>query len=314
MLKSVLRYAEYAAFRLVAALVRALPLDAASDIMGFLWRTIAPHTSRQKRALDHIGAAFPHMGLAERRNLSLRMWDNLGRTAAESLCLDRIIADPARLDNQAQQTVERMRDDGKGGILVSLHMGNWEITILPTLLAGMPIMSAYQRIKNPLVDAYVRRNRSRLYPAGLHAKGARTGRLLYDFVAKGGHVGLLVDHRDVRGVPIRFFGRDAMTSLFPAALALRLGVPLAVGRTVRTKGARFRIEAEVVDFQPSGDDENDAIELTQAYYSIFETWIRERPEQWMWIHERWRTRQPADSTDRTQAEPLERAARSGRSL
>ena len=314
MLKSVILYAEFAALRLVAALVRVLPLDTASGIMGYLWRTIAPHTSRQKRALDHIGAAFPHMGLRERRNLSLRMWDNLGRTAAESLCLDRIIADPTRLDNQAAKTVDLMRDDGKGGILVSLHMGNWEITILPTLLAGMPIMSAYQRIKNPLVDAYMRRNRSQLYPAGLYAKGARTGRLLYDFVAKGGHVGLLVDHRDVRGVPIRFFGRDAMTSLFPAALALRLGVPLAVGRTVRTQGARFRIEAEVVDFQPTGDSEKDAIALTQAYYSIFEDWIREKPEQWMWIHERWRVRQGVGDTDRAQAEPLERTARPGRSL
>lgn len=271
-------------------MMMALPLETASWLMGAIWRAVAPHTHRHARALRHLQIAFPEKSDAQRNQIALAMWDNMGRTAAESLCIDKLLNDPSRFDDRTGDVCMRVRDNGKGAVLISLHMGNWEVAAMPGLIYDLQPMGVYQRIRNPLVDAYVRARRHKLYPAGLIAKSREATRTLYEHAVAGGHICMLADHRQADGIEVQFFGQPAMSLPYPAAVALRLDIPLIVGRTVRLDGVRFALEAEEIPLVRTGDRKRDTVAVTQAVQAVFERWVRDNPGQWMWTHQRWRVR------------------------
>lgn len=167
-----LRYrAEYMALRLVVALVRIVPLDVGANISAKAWRLIAPFDRRHQRALDNLAIAFPEKTLKERQAIALAMWENLGRVMAETMQIDRILADPTRIEIASQNIHSRYKDKLGPAIGVSLHMGNWELAIWPFTLAGNNPAAVYRTVKNPYVDEYVREARKILYPGGLLGKG-----------------------------------------------------------------------------------------------------------------------------------------------
>src|SRR5262245_20599945 len=191
-----LRYRiEYLALRLIAALVRVVPLDVGGSISAKAWRLIAPYDRRHQRALDNLAIAFPEKSPKEREAIALGMWENLGRVMAETMQIDRIIADPGRIEIVSHKVHDRYRDKPGAAIGVSLHMGNWELAVWPMTIAGNNPAAVYRTVKNPYVDRYLRRLRKDLYPGGLLGKGGingsieegqRTARLIMDFVRKGG--------------------------------------------------------------------------------------------------------------------------------
>src|ERR1700704_5927044 len=159
-----LRYRiEYVALRAIVALVRAPPLDAGVQFSGKAWRSIAPLGRRHQRALDNLAIAFPQKTPRERRAIALAMWENLGRVMAETMQIDRILADPARIEIVSQNIHRRYKDKLGSAIGVSLHMGNWELAIWPFTLAGNNPAAVYRTVKNPYVDAYLREMRKVLY-------------------------------------------------------------------------------------------------------------------------------------------------------
>ena len=187
-----LRYrAEYVALRLVAALVRAVPLDVGVNVSAKAWRLIARFDRRHQRALDNLAIAFPEKTPQERQAIALAMWENLGRVMAETMQIDRIIADPARIEIVSQNIHGRYKDKLGAAIGVSLHMGNWELATWPFTLAGNNPAAVYRTVKNPYVDRYLRELRKDLYPGGLLGKGRdreegqTTARLIMDFVRDG---------------------------------------------------------------------------------------------------------------------------------
>ncbi len=108
----------------------------AASISARIWRTLAPYQRRHKRALENLAIAYPEKTPEEREKIALRMWDNLGRVMAETMQIDRIIADPARMEIAGRHVFERYRGRLGPVIGVSLHMGNWEFAIWPLTLAG----------------------------------------------------------------------------------------------------------------------------------------------------------------------------------
>lgn len=279
---------EYAGFRLVAAIVRLMPLDAASAVMGRLWRWLAPMTERHARALDHLRLALPEKSDFERRRIADRMWDNLGRVFAETLLLKRLVAEYGTRIEESVEALDAFRDAGRGRlVLVSLHMGNWETCILPATRRGFNPIGVYRQVNNPLIDRYLREERERVFPAGLMSKGHQTAKRLLDHLRSHGSIGIIGDIREPRGVDVRFFGETASATHFPAMLARHCGVPLVVGRCVRTRGANFRIETRLVDYPVSEDRKADVLAATQAVHDVFEDWIRDEPGQWMWTQRKW---------------------------
>jgi len=225
------------------------------------------------------------------------MWENLGRVMAETMQIDRIIADPARIEIGNRSIHERYRNKLGSAIGVSLHMGNWELAIWPFTLAGNNPAAVYRTVKNPYVDAYLRRLRRNLYPGGLLGKGRmdggieegqKTARLIMDFVRQGGRLGLVCDLHDRTGLAVPFFGKPAKSVTIPAIIARRVGARIWMARCLRVgKQCRFRIELKELKVPRTANAADDVKWITTQMQKQFEAWVRDAPEQWSWNNRRW---------------------------
>jgi KDO2-lipid IV(A) lauroyltransferase len=290
-----LRYRlEYVLLRAVVGAVRALPLETAAGLSARLWRLIAPWQRRHRRALENLAIAFPEKTPQEREAIALAMWDNLGRVMAETMQIDRIIADPSRIEILNKDIHQRYKDKLGSAIGVSLHMGNWELAIWPFTLAGNNPAAVYRTVKNPYVDQYLLDARKTLYPGGLLGRGRNreegqaTARRIMDFVRKGGRLGLVCDLHDRTGLEVPFFGKPARSVTIPAMIARRVGARIWMSRCVRVGGqSRFQIELKELKVPRTASQADDVKWITAAMQQQFEDWIREAPEQWMWSNRRW---------------------------
>jgi KDO2-lipid IV(A) lauroyltransferase len=282
--------AEFALVPPAVGMLRALGVDRASALMGGAWRRLAPYDRRHRRADAHLALAMPELSAERRRAILSDMWDNLGRTAAETLLLPELVADRSRFELAASSLDAHPGLRKGGAVFASLHMGNWEVAGWGIHLYGFKVAAVYRPLANPLTEAVLRSRRLPVYDAGLFPREAASAFRLRTLARQGVAIGILADLRDPTGVEVSFFGRPALANALPAVLARRLGLPLVAGRVVRTGGARFRLEAEMLEVSRSRNAETDVVETTQRLTRRFEDWIRENPSQWMWAHRKWKER------------------------
>jgi len=281
-----LRYRlEYIGFRLVQAAATALPLEVVSLSSGVAWRLIAPLLYRQERALRNLALAYPELPLGERKRIAAAMWENLGRTFAESFHLKEIIAEK-RIRFEPKEWLDEIVRGGPC-VVCGLHLGNWELLAYAGKLTGAPVTGVYQRLSNPLVDEETRKMRAFLYEGGLLPKTPVTARALLRAAKGGGYPAFLADLRDDNGAAVPFFGVPALSTVFPALLARKTGLPLYASAAFREPKVRFVIRTERIDVPRTDDHAADAIAATAALQAQFEAFIRQAPEQWMWAHRRW---------------------------
>jgi len=281
------RLQAYAA-RAAMALFRALPLDAASWLGGRIARTFGPLTRAQKTAIENLRRAMPELDETARRKIIDLMWDNIGRTVGEYPHLGRLMTDTQRVEIiDPAGLANKLREDGIGALLVGMHYGNWELSTVPGFRAGMVQRHFYRAPNNPYVNDMLIGLRQAMQQEGYLAKGAEGARQAVALLRKGTHLGMLVDQKQDEGIAAPFFGRDAMTTTAPAALARRVGVPIAAAQVVRLKGAKFRIFVHEFDVAKTDDREADVIVTTKQINTRLESWVRDHPEQWFWVHRRW---------------------------
>jgi KDO2-lipid IV(A) lauroyltransferase len=289
-LASFRHWAEYLAFRALGAFIGALPVETASRWSARGWRLVAPRLSRHRRALSHIAMAFPEKSFEEQEAIALGMWENLGRVFAESFHLG-TIAREGRVTFAEGSEPDAILPADRRFITSAPHLGNWEAAIIGVGLAGAKGVGVYQKIKNPLVDQYVRRLREALYPGGLLQKNSGAARQVLTQVKAGHAFATMGDLRDHQGIVVPFFGRPAPSLSFPALAARSLGVPLIAGAVLRepqgTDHVRFRIMLRQIPVPKTGDRDADVLEATAALQAAFEDFIRQKPDQWMWAHRRW---------------------------
>ncbi len=289
---------EYVGLRLVAGIFRALPLNVATRISASAWRRLAPiiNPKRHKRALDNLAIAFPDKSEEERLAIALAHWENLGRVMAETMRIDRFLAEPERIDIISQNIFSRYKDKLGAAVGISLHMGNWELAILPFVWAGANPAAVYRSVNNPYVDQYLRDQRKDLYPDGLFGRGRvgdhgdeqKTARAIMDFVRRGGRLGLVCDLYDRKGIPVPFFGKDARTQAIAAMIARRVGARIWLSRCKRIgTESRFEIELKELRVPRTANQAEDIRWVMTHMQEQFEAWIREAPEQWMWSNRRW---------------------------
>lgn len=285
-----LRYgAQAAVFFLFMGIFRALGVDAASAVGGFIGREIFARTAVTRRARDNLAAALPEKSEAQRDAILRTMWDNLGRTVAEYAHLDKfdMAGAGARIAVENIEIAEAMR--GKGFLLLSGHFANWEIMPIAAAEFGLNGAIVYRPPNNPYVDRYIVRARGLKGFQEQISKHHGTRRI-FTLLRGGKAILLLADQKTNEGIAAPFFGRDAMTTPAPAALALKLKVPVLFASNRRTGGARFTITMHPpLDFTPSGDYDRDVREMTVAINARLEEMVRAYPAQWLWIHRRWPT-------------------------
>ncbi len=273
----------------VCGLFRALPVDRASALGGWIGRTVGPRLRGTRTARRNLERAFPEKSRAEIDAIILGMWDNLGRVIAEYPHLDAIgeHGPGGRTEVIGAGHIDALREDGKAGILVSGHFANWEVQSVTSRKMGVELALVYRAPNNPYVGALLTELRGAA--SGTHIpKGSDGARTLIRVLTKGGHVGMLIDQKLNDGMPVPFFGRDAMTAPAAAQLALRLGIPLVPARTERLNGARFRVTVlPPVEPPNTGDRNADVRILMERLNALLEQWIRERPAEWLWLHRRW---------------------------
>lgn len=290
---------EYVLLRLIVGLVRLFPLDTAVRLSAASWRALAPRLSpkRHKRALANLEIAFPEKSPAERRRIALAHWENLGRVMAETMQIDRVLADPSRIEIASQGIFTRYKDKLGPAVGVSLHMGNWELAIWPFVVAGANPAAVFRSVNNPYVDRYLRDQRRDLYPGGLlgrgrvegdHGESQKTARVITDFVRRGGRLGLVCDLYDRTGIEVPFFGKLARTQAIPAMIGRRVGARVWLARCLRIGTAsRFRIEIRELKVPRTANQADDIRAVMVEMQQQFEVWVREAPEQWMWSNRRW---------------------------
>ena len=280
---------EYLFLSALFVLFGALSLDRASALGGFLGATFGPLFPITRRAFVNLTMAFPGWSDAEIRATVRRMWEHLGRIVAEYPRLRDFDCDgpDQRIEVLGIEYLDQLRDDGIAGIFISCHTGNWELHSRVAASRGLPLVNVYRAANNPYVEKLIQRFRDSL-GATHYPKGVRAARALLEAIKRGDHLGILADQKYNEGIPIKFFGRDAMTTSVPAELAIRFNIPLVPARVERLRGAHFRLTIfPPLTLPDSGDRESDVKVLTGKVSSLFEAWIRERPEQWLWLHRRW---------------------------
>ncbi len=269
----------------IYAIFRVLPLDAASLVGGAIFRTIGPHLPVARIGRNNLRRALPELDEGEREMILEEVFDNLGRTVAEYPHLATIARERVELEGGA--FLDGLRDDNWTGLCVSAHIANWEVMPLIAAQHRLSLVRIYRAINNPYIDALVKYCRGtgqgKLLPKG--REGARQAVVA---MARGEHVGMLLDQKMNDGIAVPFFGRDAMTAPALAQLALRFECPVLPARVERLEGARFRLTVGPILVLPkTGDREGDIREGTAIINRIIEGWVREQPGQWLWLHRRW---------------------------
>jgi KDO2-lipid IV(A) lauroyltransferase len=216
------------------------------------------------------------------------MWDNLGRVAAEypHLAKIRVFEQGGRVETRGFEHVDRAVAAGRRIIVFSGHIANWEIAMLAGIQHGISVAQIYRAGNNPLLDRMITRFRGD--EGELIPKGRVAARRAIAALRRGTHLTLLADQKMNDGIPVPFFGRPAMTAPALAVLALRFDCDVLPARVERLDGARFRLTV----FPPlpvtrSGEPHADAAALMAQVNATLEEWIRDRPEQWLWVHRRW---------------------------
>ena len=265
-----------------------LPIDRASAIGGALARRVGPFLGISKRARINLRRAFPDLADSAIEEIVAGMWDNLGRVAAEYPHLRRIrvFAPGGRVETHGIEYMDRAVAAERRMIIFSGHLANWEIGALAAAQYGAPVTQIYRAANNPLVARLISRlrgDRGEYVP-----KGSAGARRAVAALARGEHLTLLADQKMNDGIPAPFFGRTAMTAPALASLALRFDCDVLPARVERLDGAHFRLTVFPPLPLPRGRGPHAAVaELTARVNAILERWIRDRPEQWLWVHRRW---------------------------
>jgi Kdo2-lipid IVA lauroyltransferase/acyltransferase len=266
----------------------ALPIDCASAIGGALGRLIGPFLGISRLARRNLKGALPELSDHEINQVVAAMWDNLGRVAAEYPHLReiRVFEPSGRVETHGFEHMDRAVANGRRMIIFSGHIANWEIGMLAAVQYGIEVAQIYRAANNPLVDRMITRFRG---DAGeLIPKGAVAARRAIATLRRGAHLTMLADQKLNDGIPVPFFGRPAMTTSALASFALRFDCDVLPARVERLNGAHFRLTVfPALPLPRSGNPGADVAALMAQVNATLESWIRDRPDEWFWVHRRW---------------------------
>jgi KDO2-lipid IV(A) lauroyltransferase len=289
---SLVQRAEYAALRAVSAASRPFGWRAASAVGAFVgglaWRPLAIRAARVERT---IRACFPEFDDATVRRVARESYRGLGRVAIESIALSRggpaAILD-AFVEPDGWEVLERAFAEGRGVVLVSGHLGNWELCAAYIAARGRPVDAIAMHMMNPLSDDFFRRTRERL---GIHVVfDDEAVRRIPRALREGRAVGFLSDQagKGLASTFVPFFGRPARTPRGAAVFALRNELPIIFTVAIRQGDGRYRSHFERIEPVRTGDREQDVDATVRRYTEVLEGWVRRHPGQYFWQHRRWK--------------------------
>jgi KDO2-lipid IV(A) lauroyltransferase len=286
---------EYAPVWLLVQGIGLLPRPLARAMGIALGRLVFLLHGRLRRVgMRNLELAFPEKTAAERRRILQSLFDGLGRQLAEFCLFPRYTR-----ENVAQVAVyqgfenyQAAQQRGQGVIFLTAHLGGWEIGSFVHSLNGNPLHIVVRALDNPRLNALVDRYRCLHGNTTLDKQDFARG--LLGALKAGETVGILMDQNMTppQGVFVDFFGKPACTASGVARVALRTGAAVVPAFTFwdRAQG-KYRVQFDpALELVRSGDEEADAVANTAAFTRVIENYARQYPEQWLWVHRRWKTR------------------------
>jgi Kdo2-lipid IVA lauroyltransferase/acyltransferase len=290
---------EYIPVWLIAQTLRWLPRPvariAAQFIAGLFY---CLHPRLRHVGMRNLELAFPEKTTDERKRILKGVYRSLGR----------LLAEVPKLPSYTLKNVDRIavydglenylaaQQRGKGVLFMTAHLGGWEIGSFVHSLHGHWLNIVVRDLDNPLLDCWVRRLRS-LHGNKTHDKDGYARGLLMA-MRRGETVGALMDTNMTppQGVFVNYFGRPACTAVGIARVAMRTGAAVVPAFTIWDKTLRkYRIRFEpAIPTVCTGNEESDAVTNTQNYTAAIEQAVRAYPDQWLWVHRRWKTRPPGE--------------------
>lgn len=279
---------------LVLHLLKKLPPEKSTALAERIGYRLAPILPRTALARKNLEAAFPSKSKAEIAELSRRVWGNVARGIAEYVFLDQLFDfDPerpgaGRVEVSGVENFVALRDDGRPAIIFTAHTGNWEILPIAAASYDLNVTALFRPPNNRFLAKRVLKARR---TEGGHLVPSRAGAAwsLVRVLEEGRCIGLLADQAFQRGPKIRFFGREAVANPLAAKLARQFECDIYPARCIRLPEGRFRLElSDRMDIPRQSDGSVDIRATTEAINEIVEDWVREYPEQWLWLHDRWK--------------------------
>lgn len=274
--------------------LRLWPLWLSAGGMAMWARLFGPFFPVSKVARRNLSAAFPEKSRAEIDALVRGLWANMGRLSAEFAQQDRLWDyDPSapgggRVEVKGAEIFERLRDDARPALFFTAHTGNWEMCAIAGAKFEVPGGVLYRAPNNKRAAALIEEMRAETMP-GLIRAGRDAGRVMARMLAEGQHLGMLIDQYWTGGPEVMFFGRPCATNPTLARLARQFDCPVHGMRVIRLPGARFRVEiTEEIALPRDAEGRIDVVGAMQKVTSVVEGWVREHPDQWLWLHRRWR--------------------------
>jgi Kdo2-lipid IVA lauroyltransferase/acyltransferase len=290
---------EYAVVGLFVHSVRLFPWSWARGV-GAAIGAVAFHGLGRLRkvGMRNLELAFPEKTSSDREGILRAVYTNLGYLLAEFCKMPGYTAESASrfIRYEGLDNFLKARERGKGVLVLTGHLGAWELSSFYHSLMGMPMGMVIRRLDNPLVDAFVNRIRCLHGNRVIHKDDFARG--LIASMRAGQTVGILMDTNMTppQGVFVPYFGVPACTASGMARIAAKTGAAVVPGFLLWEKSEQryvlhFGEELAVVH---TGDAESDALANTAAFTAAIEGYVRRYPEQWLWMHRRWKTRPPGE--------------------
>ncbi len=288
---------EYLLLRPVVALLAVLPLDVSvrvgAAIVWCVWLVGAP---LRRVGMINLGIAFPEKSVAERRRILRASMLNLGRMVAEMVHFPQLgdaeLLERVQFEDETWWSEAIGWERPTGVLILSGHFGNWELLVFAHGRRGHPVTMVHRPMRNPLIDRWLNHVRARAgtrlvrkhHGAASVLRALREKQLLV----------LPFDQNSTRGlgVFVDFFGEPASTNAGIARIGLRAGAPVVPVFIVRQGATAYhRVHVlPIIDLEDTGDLQADVLRNTARLSAVFQEMVRRFPEQWLWIHKRWKTR------------------------
>jgi Kdo2-lipid IVA lauroyltransferase/acyltransferase len=275
-------------------LFRLIPLGVRRAIFKILFRLFYHASAKQRLiALHNLRRAYPEKSIDEIEAIAKGVFRHMGIVLAELFEMPFITRETLAdwVTVEGLEHVEAALAKGKGVLSIVAHFGNWELMTVAVPLLIRPMQIIYRPLDSPIMDNLLGWSRTK-HGNSLIPKGG-SGKRIIRLLRENSPIGILSDQNVDKneGVFVDFFGRPACTSVGTAVLAMQSGAPVIPAFMPRMPDGRYKLVIlPAVEITQTDNHESDLIVNTQRFAKVVEDMVRRYPDQWFWIHQRWKTK------------------------
>lgn len=276
-MKKIIYKAEYLLLRFLVLIFHILGYKISRGILKKFFILLGMRLKHSKIARNNLARIFPHKNTAEIEYIIFNMWGNLSSNIVAILFPKHNL-----LKIRGAEHLHQAQALGNGVILFSAHFCNWELFTQSTKLLNTHITFTYRYINNPYINQWIKKRRANSYNNMVN-KDAKGARELVSVLKKGGVIGMLLDQKMNEGISVPFLDIPAMTSISAAKFHLKFN-SIIIPTYMERNGDEFQLVIEkALEFSEKADE----YMITLAINEKIGEWVKNKPEEWFWLHQRW---------------------------